>query len=92
MWDVKFAYFGLILNWHSYFRSIKSNHNFEPEMWKRVALLQIEGVNLEMIDSSCTKSKDIFKQRVWLVYRRYIHVFHFSNSLQPFNVLFQEMF
>ena len=44
---------------------LKTDHGKEPEMWKKIALLQLEGVNFENIDMTGLKSRDPFKQRVW---------------------------
>lgn len=65
-------------------------------MWKRIALLQMEGVNFEPSDASCTKSKDVFKQRVWLVSSKKNFIFFAIFSYQEVNkiriILLQEMF
>lgn len=53
------------------YRMLKNEHNFEPEMWKKVALLELNGINFETVDMSGLKSKDPFKERVW----RCFHVF-----------------
>lgn len=44
---------------------LKSNYVFDAKMWKKIALLQLQGINFETIDMTGMKSKNLFKQRVW---------------------------
>lgn len=44
---------------------LKTDHCKDPKMWKKVALLQLENVNFEIIDMTGLKSKEPFKQSIW---------------------------
>lgn len=48
------------------YRMLKTEHCKDAKMWKKIALMQLEGINFEAIDMTGLKSRDLFKQRVWL--------------------------